>query len=72
MSTGEARTVGVLPRGFAARVVVPGSKSIANRALVCALLAEGESRISNLPDGDDTAAMLAALPGAGRRLSGRG
>ena len=72
MSTGEVRTVGVLPRGFTARVVVPGSKSIANRALVCALLADGESRISNLPDGDDTAVMLAALPvlGVASRVEG--
>ena len=42
-------------------VTVPGSKSVANRALVCAALAEGTSRLGNLPDGDDTAAMLACL-----------
>jgi 3-phosphoshikimate 1-carboxyvinyltransferase len=42
-------------------VDVPGSKSIANRALVCAALADGESTLRNLPDGDDTAAMLECL-----------
>ena len=42
-------------------VVVPGSKSIANRALVCAALADGRSTLANLPDGDDTAAMLDCL-----------
>jgi 3-phosphoshikimate 1-carboxyvinyltransferase len=42
-------------------VAVPGSKSIANRALVCAALAEGTSTLRNLPDGDDTQAMLACL-----------
>ena len=42
-------------------VVVPGSKSIANRALICAALAEGTSTFSNLPDGDDTEAMLTCL-----------
>ena len=42
-------------------VEVPGSKSIANRALVCAALADGTSRLSNLPDGDDTEAMLVGL-----------
>jgi len=42
-------------------VVVPGSKSIANRALICAALAGAGSRISNVPDGDDTVAMLNAL-----------
>ena len=36
-------------------VGVPGSKSIANRALVVASLADGESALTNVPDGDDTA-----------------
>ncbi|MCC6830631.1 MAG: 3-phosphoshikimate 1-carboxyvinyltransferase [Thermoleophilia bacterium] len=42
-------------------VAVPGSKSIANRALVCAALADGTSTLDNVPDGDDTVAMLACL-----------
>lgn len=50
------------PRGTLNAVVrVPGSKSVANRALICALLAEGESRISGLPDGDDTAVIVDVL-----------
>ncbi len=44
-----------------ATVAVPGSKSIANRVLVCAALADGTSNLSNLPDGDDTEAMLRCL-----------
>ena len=44
-----------------ATVEVPGSKSIANRALVCAALAEGESVLSAVPDGDDSEAMLECL-----------
>ena len=40
---------------------VPGSKSIANRALICAVLAEGQSNISNCAPGDDTQAMLESL-----------
>jgi hypothetical protein len=44
-----------------AEIAVPGSKSIANRALICALLAEGESRLVGLPDGDDTAVILGVL-----------
>ncbi len=42
-------------------VLVPGSKSIANRALVCAALAKSESVISNCASGDDTEAMITAL-----------
>lgn len=44
-----------------ATVTVPGSKSIANRALIVAALAAGRSTLSNLPDGDDTAALLDCL-----------
>jgi|688.fasta_scaffold46844_2 3-phosphoshikimate 1-carboxyvinyltransferase len=40
---------------------VPGSKSVANRALVCAMLAEGTSHIRGLPDGDDTEVVLKVL-----------
>ncbi|MBJ7426488.1 MAG: hypothetical protein JHD22_06075, partial [Ilumatobacteraceae bacterium] len=36
-------------------VSVPGSKSIANRALVCAALADGLSTLRAVPSGDDTA-----------------
>ena len=44
-----------------ARVRPPGSKSITNRALVCAALAEGESTLSGVLDSDDTRVMIAAL-----------
>lgn len=52
---------------LAAVVTVPGSKSIANRALICATLADGPSVLHNVPGGDDTAAMMdcVALLGAG-------
>lgn len=42
-------------------VEVPGSKSIANRALICAALADGTSTLRGVPDGDDVAAMLDCL-----------
>ena len=46
-------------------VEVPGSKSVANRALVCAALAEGESVLREVPDGDDTEAMIDCLRALG-------
>lgn len=46
-------------------VRVPGSKSIANRALVCAFLADGISHLTGVPGGDDCARMLDALIAAG-------
>ncbi|MFN4115559.1 MAG: bifunctional 3-phosphoshikimate 1-carboxyvinyltransferase/cytidylate kinase [Inhella sp.] len=42
-------------------VRLPGSKSISNRLLLLAALAEGQSRIHDLLDADDTAVMLASL-----------
>jgi 3-phosphoshikimate 1-carboxyvinyltransferase len=52
----------ILPAGpVRARVIVPGSKSITNRALICAALARGESVIQNASDSDDTALMANGL-----------
>ena len=52
-------------------VRVPGSKSVANRALVCAFLAEGASTVTGVPDGDDTAVIIDALSKVGR-IAGAG
>jgi 3-phosphoshikimate 1-carboxyvinyltransferase len=46
-------------------VAVPGSKSIANRALVCAAFAGGGTVVANVPDGDDSAAMVRGLRSLG-------
>ncbi len=42
-------------------VHVPGSKSITNRALICAALARGTSRITGASDSDDTLRMVNGL-----------
>ncbi len=44
-----------------ADVVVPGSKSLTNRALMLAALADGRSRITNALFSDDTVVMVEAL-----------
>ncbi|MEX3958008.1 3-phosphoshikimate 1-carboxyvinyltransferase [Trinickia sp. EG282A] len=49
-------------------VRLPGSKSISNRVLLLAALAEGETTISNLLDSDDTRVMLDALAKLGVRF----
>ena len=40
---------------------LPGSKSISNRTLLLAALAEGETRVRDVLESDDTAHMLDAL-----------
>lgn len=57
------------PRGV---VRVPGSKSLTNRALVCALLASGRSVITGALDADDTRAMAAAVAALGAGVSWEG
>jgi 3-phosphoshikimate 1-carboxyvinyltransferase len=53
-------------------VRLPGSKSISNRVLLLAALAEGETTITNLLDSDDTRVMLDALEKLGVRLKREG
>ena len=67
-------TVFVVPRlrgPIQSSVVVPGSKSLANRALVIAGLL-GNVTLSNVPDGDDTVAMCEALGRLGAEVTVRG
>jgi len=47
----------------------PGSKSITNRALACAALARGRSRLTGVLDSDDTRVMIAALEQLGIELA---
>jgi len=54
------------PLDFVVRV--PGSKSVANRALICASLAREPSAIRGIPDGDDTAALIEALRALGAAI----
>ena len=52
----------IIPTGpVHARIAVPGSKSMTNRALICAALAKGESTLHNASDSDDTALMANGL-----------
>ena len=52
----------IQPRGpLFATIRPPGSKSITNRALICAALAEGNSRLAGVLDSDDTRVMIDAL-----------
>jgi 3-phosphoshikimate 1-carboxyvinyltransferase len=50
---------------FDVTVTLPGSKSITNRALVCAALAEGTSVLTNALHADDTEAMVEGLRALG-------
>lgn len=55
------REIHPLRRPVNAGIQVPGSKSLTNRALICAALAKGESTIINASDGNDTSLMRNGL-----------
>src|SRR6202142_79973 len=56
-------------RPFAANVTPPGSKSLTNRALVLAALADGDCDLSNVLFADDTRVMLESLAQLGFELA---
>jgi 3-phosphoshikimate 1-carboxyvinyltransferase len=55
-------SITIRPRGpLCGSIRPPGSKSITNRALVCAALAKGKSRLSGALDSEDTRVMIDSL-----------
>ncbi|TME84833.1 MAG: 3-phosphoshikimate 1-carboxyvinyltransferase [Chloroflexi bacterium] len=67
----SARTISSATR-VAGELAVPGDKSIAHRALILAALAQGESWIHGLPEGEDVLATVACLRGLGANLQRSG
>ncbi len=62
-------SMGLRPGGrIAGDVAVPGSKSLAQRALVLAALCGGRTRVTGIPDGDDARRALALIAAAGARV----
>jgi 3-phosphoshikimate 1-carboxyvinyltransferase len=59
----------LLPAGpVSMRLAAPASKSVTNRALLCAALAAGTSHLEGAAAGDDAEAMAAALVALGARV----
>jgi len=67
----SARTVSPAAR-VAGELAVPGDKSIAHRALMLATLAQGESWVHGLPEGEDVLATVACLRALGADLQRSG
>lgn len=56
------------PSQVKAVIELPASKSISNRALILHALAQGEGKLTNLSDCDDTQVMIQALDGQPREV----
>lgn len=57
----ETKTISPALGPVAGSIQPPGSKSITNRALICAALADGTSNLTGVLDSDDTQVMLDSL-----------
>ncbi|MCC6466073.1 MAG: 3-phosphoshikimate 1-carboxyvinyltransferase, partial [Planctomycetes bacterium] len=68
----DARLLQPLDRPFDLRLELPGSKSFANRALVCAALSGAPCTLRNLSGGDDVALMLNLLVDLGWQVKRSG
>jgi 3-phosphoshikimate 1-carboxyvinyltransferase len=66
----EPLAIEPLTRAVDATVALPGSKSITNRALVCAALAVGTSELHHALRADDTMAMVQGLQALGVTVAG--
>lgn len=67
-----AQTVAALAKPVKWSVAVPGSKSLMNRALICAALARGRSVLTNAVWCDDTNYMVSALQALGVHITKQG
>src|SRR5258708_5915968 len=61
----DSVTIRVAPGTINAEIAVPGSKSITNRALVLAALADGDSTLDNALFSDDSKVCVECLRGLG-------
>ena len=59
-------------KSVSGRVTLPGSKSLSNRALLCASLSDGRTTLLNLLRSDDTGRMIEALKAFGVTIKDRG
>ncbi len=63
------KSVSITPKKLSGSVVVPPSKSISHRAIVCASLAKGVSELYNVGSSDDVDATISAMRTMGAKIT---
>ena len=58
----------ISPKKLSGEVIVPPSKSMAHRAVICAALADGVSTIGNIDLSDDIIATMEAMKSLGAKI----
>lgn len=57
----KQREIALMKQPLDLKLLLPGSKSITNRALLCAALAKGSTKLSGVLESDDTQVMMESL-----------
>ncbi len=66
------KNIEITPSKLKGKLIVPPSKSISHRALICAALAKGQTKITNLLDCADTNATIEILKRLGAEITKEG
>ncbi len=66
------KSITVTPSKLNGRVVIPSSKSLCHRAIICAGLAKGQSKLSNIAESDDIQTTLDAVKALGAKVTNLG
>lgn len=62
------KSITITPSKLNGRINVPSSKSLCHRAIICAALAKGKSRLTNIADSDDIQTTLNAVKALGAEV----
>ena len=63
------KSITITPSKLNGRVEIPASKSLCHRAIICAALAKGKSRLSNICDSDDIRTTINAVKALGAEVT---
>lgn len=62
----------ITPSKLNGRIIIPSSKSLCHRAIICAALAKGKSRLTNICDSDDIQTTINAVKALGADVKNLG
>lgn len=66
------KSITITPSKLNGRIEIPASKSLCHRAIICAAMAKGKSRLSNIADSDDIQTTINAVKALGAEVSDTG
>ena len=66
------KSITITPSKLNGRIEIPASKSLCHRAIICAAMAKGKSRLTNIADSDDIQTTINAVKALGAEVTAMG